>query len=78
VETPIGRIVSNLNINEVSEFYLELYILNRCVFFVEREREKKKHGSQIRHTGQEYETVQAVECCRKTDYGALNTSFGQQ
>ena len=36
-----------------------MYILNRCVFFVEREREKE-HGSQIRHTGQEYETVQAV------------------
>jgi len=74
----IDRIVSNLNINEVSEFYLEcVYPLNRCVSFVERER-KIKHCSQIRHTGQEYETVQAVKCCRKADYGAINTTFGQQ
>ena len=33
-----------------------------CIFCREREKE---HGSQIRHTRQEYETVQAVQCWRK-------------
>jgi len=34
-------------------------MLNICVFFLEREKE---YGSQIRHTGQEYERVQVVQC----------------
>jgi len=35
-----------------------------CILCREREIE---HCSQIRHTGQEYERVQAVQCCRKAD-----------
>jgi len=57
----IGRIASNLNINEVSEFYLECVDpILVCTFCREREIEKE-HGSQIRHTGQEYATVQAEQ-----------------
>jgi len=44
----IGRIVSNLNINEVSEFYLEC-VDPKEVCIIRREREKE-HDSQIRHT----------------------------
>jgi len=44
-----------------------------CVSFVDRERERERTGSQIRYNGHEYETVQAVQCCRKAAYCAFNT-----
>ena len=46
-------------------------ILNRSVSSVERELQT--HGSQIRGNGREYDTLQAVECCRKAAYRAFLT-----
>ena len=33
----------------------------------------KKHSTQIPDNGHEYETVQAVQCCRKAAYRPFNT-----
>ena len=50
---------------------LRVSILNRCVSFVERKQQN--HGSQIRDNGREYDTVQAVQCCRKGAYRTFST-----
>ena len=69
----ISRIVSNLNINEVSEFHVECVDPKElCIF--RRERERTWLADTTYWTGIREST--GGKCCRKADYGALNTSFG--